>query len=362
MASAWDWITNAFGAAASPGSAAAKWGAQILDPNVDLIKGIGPNEGSRANARPNNGQGGAQDGGNQAQSGAQAAAAAPQLYQGSYQGGGGGAAKPAVDQNQVALYDQSIGTLEGGLGRLDNQLGIARSNIDSQFNQRQNELNSSFDKSKNQYNTSTTKNGQNLRTNKNTIADQQSGGLRGLMRMLGAAGAVGSDIDLASAAVTDQASQQRSGAGQTFASNQAGLDTNWKNFQGDVDNERKKVNDWRSQQQQQAEQQSLQARQDLLTRLAQLRGEKAAYQGGSAASAAQSGLNEANGLSGRIDSLGRINPSYDGKSVNYTDRALDSYQIGGDTRTAMVNQQGTDPRLAMLLGGDQDELKQNPYL
>ncbi|RYH70504.1 MAG: hypothetical protein EON54_01335 [Alcaligenaceae bacterium] len=262
--------------------------------------------------------------------------------------------------NNIGILDQSASTIQNGLNRLGGQLDIARSNIGSQFSQKDNELNSQRASTENSYKTSTTQNGQNLRTNKNTITDQASSGLRGLMRMLGSYGAVGSDLGLAGSAVADDASQKNAGAGQTFAQNQQSLDTNWGNYRSQFDNEKKKVNDWRDNELRNAEATSLSTRQDLLSKLADIRGQRAAAAGGNYAGAAAAQLAEANSLSSRIDGLGRLNPTYTGNTPVYTQAELDSYRAGQGTAASAENAGGVagglnTPYLNMLLGREEQK-------
>lgn len=276
--------------------------------------------------------------------------------------GGSGVNYAALNANAINQLNQSAGLVNNSLGRLDGQLGIARDNINTTFNQRDNELNSQRAANENSYNTSTTQNGQNFRSNKNTINDQASSGLRGLMRMLGAYGAVGSDMGLAGQAVSDQASQQNAGAGQTFAQNQQSLDTNWGNYKNASDNEKKKLSDWKTTETRNAEAQSQTTRQDLLSKLADINGQISAARGGSYAASAQPYLDQANALSGSIDGLARINPTYTGNTPQYTAASLDSYQTGNGTAGSMDVSGGVavglnTPYLNMLLGRD-DRQKQ----
>ena len=278
-----------------------------------------------------------------------------------YVGGGGGgsvAASNLASAAQLAEYDQGINQINHGLGRLDSQLNVALGNIGKQYNQRANELTSSLNRGRSQYNTQTTENQQDRRTNVNNIDSRSSSGLRSLLAQLGSMGAVGTDMSLAGRAVQDDASQLRSGAGQTFAKNQRGLDTNWNNLQGDIEDERKKVADWRSSQQDSARSQSKQTRQGLLTQLAQLRAQKAAAQGLNGADAARADLNRANALSREIDNLARINPSYTGRQVSYTPQTLDSYAVGGGAQVSAAepaSQLGADPTLSIYNPQFQDE-------
>lgn len=265
-----------------------------------------------------------------------------------YYGGGSGGNADVVNR-----FDQSIALINDALDRLPNQLAIAQGNINRNYNTQSNELDSGKAAAQQQYSTSTNQNAQNYRTNKNAIADQASGALRGLMRLLGAYGAVGSDLGVAGNAVTNEANIQRAGAGQTYSQNQQGLDTNWNTYQNDWTNEKRKLNDWRTEQLDSAQAQNLTTKQDLLTRLADFKGQRAAAQGGSYAGSAQEYLDQAQALGSRIDALGRINPTYTGKTVTYDAPTLDSYALANAPQATIQQTQGaTSPLLALLLGRD----------
>ena len=254
-------------------------------------------------------------------------------YYGSGSGGGGNYASAA----QLAEYEQARGQLEHGLGRLDGQLDIALGNIGKQYGVRSNELDSSFSAGKNQYGSQTTQNKQDRRGNINNINDQSSSDLRNLLRKLGSMGAVGSDMGLVSRAVQDQSNSLRSGAGQVYAQNQRSLDTNWDTFQKDIEDDRRKLADWRNEQTSSARSQSAQTRQGLLNQLASLRAQEASARGANGAAAARADLNSANALSAQIDNLARLNPTYTGKRIDYTPQSLDSYSVRDNT-TMSANQ------------------------
>lgn len=286
---------------------------------------------------------------------------------GSSSGGSTGSTANTATAAQLAEYDQGIGQLEHGLNRLSNQLKIAESNIDKQYGIKDNELTSSYNSGQGQYNTQTTQNQQSRRTNVNTINDQQSAGLRSLLRRLGSIGAVGSDLQLAGRATQDEANALRAGAGQTYAQNQQNLDTNWATFKDDVGQERNKLNDWRTTEKNNAKSQSQTTRQSLLTQLAQLRAQKATAQGLNGADAARADLNSANALSREIDNLAKTNPTYTGKSINYTPRSLDSYSVKGATTVGVSSPTavGADPTVTMLAGRnteDEERRQRNMYL
>lgn len=278
-----------------------------------------------------------------------------------YTGGSTYASAPnyaQVNANAIAQLQQSANTVQNSLNRLDGQLGIALGNIDTQKMVKDREAQGQFDSTQNQYNTSTTQNQQQYRGNKNNINDQASGDLRGFLRLLGSYGATGSDMGLAGQAVADQASRQNAGAGQTYAQNQSGLDTNWGNYKNAWEDERLKRNDWREQQRNSAISQSQTSRQDLLAKLGDINGQIGAARGGSYASSAQPYLDQANALSGQIDALGRLNPTYQGNTPQYTQKTLDSYQTQQNQTQIDPNAVAgglNTPWLNALLGKDKDK-------
>lgn len=265
---------------------------------------------------------------------------------------------------QLAEYDQGIGQLEHGVGRLDTQLAIALDNIAKQYGVKANELASSLTKGQNQYGTQTTQNQQDKRTNFNNINDRASSGLRGLIDSLGSMGAVGSDLSKAGQVVQDETNLARNGANQTYAKNQQTLDTNWNTFKDDVENEKKKAADWQNEQRASAESQSTTTRQSLLNQIAQLRAQKASAQGLNGANAARADLNAANALSSQIDSLARINPTYTGQSVNYTPQSLDSYTNNQSTQVSVAPgaSAGSDPTVNMYNAKSDDDLRKKNLL
>lgn len=281
---------------------------------------------------------------------------------GGYYGGGNRASAA-----QLAEYDQGIGQLEHGLGRIDNQLGVRLGNINNQYNTKKNELRSSWNRAEGQFNDQTRQNQQQRRTNINNINDRSSVGLRGLLRSLGSMGAVGSDMQLAGRAVQNQANQQRAGVGQTYAQNQKQIDTTWGQFKNDYADEDKKLNDWKANEDSAARQASQTTRQNLLTQLAQLRSQKATAQGANGANAARADLGRANALSGEIDNLGRQQNTYTGNKVQYNAKDLDSYKVAGDTSVGVSNPAapGSDPTLNIYntrLQQEEERKRQNQYL
>lgn len=277
--------------------------------------------------------------------------------------GGGNRASAA----QLAEYDQGIGQLEHGLGRIDNQLGVRLGNINNQYTTKKNELKSSWNRAEGQFNDQTRQNQQQRRTNINNINDRSAVGLRGLLRSLGSMGAVGSDMQLAGRAVQNQANQQRTGAGQTYAQNQKQIDTTWGQFKNDYADEDKKLNDWKANEDNAARQSSQTTRQNLLTQLAQMKSQKAAAQGANGANAARADLGRANALSSEIDNLGRQQNTYSGNKVQYNAKDLDSYKVEGDTAVGVSDPQaaGSDPTLNIYntrLKQEDERKRQNQYL
>ena len=282
-------------------------------------------------------------------------------------GGGGMGGGNRASAAQLAEYDQGIGQLEHGLGRIDNQLGVRLGNINNQYNTKKNELKSSWNRAEGQFNDQTRQNQQQRRTNINNINDRSAVGLRGLLRSLGSMGAVGSDMQLAGRAVQNQANQQRTGAGQTYAQNQKQIDTTWGQFKNDYADEDKKLNDWKVNEDNAARQSSQTTRQNLLTQLAQMKSQKAAAQGANGANAARADLGRANALSSEIDNLGRQQSTYSGNKVQYNAKDLDSYKVEGDTAVGVSDPQaaGSDPTLNIYntrLKQEDERKRQNQYL
>jgi hypothetical protein len=288
-------------------------------------------------------------------------------FVGSGGGGGGMGGGNRASAAQLAEYDQGIGQLEHGLGRIDNQLGVRLGNINNQYNTKKNELKSSWNRAEGQFNDQTRQNQQQRRTNINNINDRSAVGLRGLLRSLGSMGAVGSDMQLAGRAVQNQANQQRTGAGQTYAQNQKQIDTTWGQFKNDYADEDKKLNDWKANEDNAARQSSQTTRQNLLTQLAQMKSQKAAAQGANGANAARADLGRANALSSEIDNLGRQQSTYSGNKVQYNAKDLDSYKVEGDTAVGVSDPQaaGSDPTLNIYntrLKQEDERKRQNQYL
>ena len=283
-----------------------------------------------------------------------------------YGSSGGGYVAPRYDPNTLAQFDQSEGIINNSLGRLDNQLNIARGNVTGQYDNQVRDLDTQKANAQSGYNTSTTQNSQNLRSNKNTITDQSSNGLRGLMRMLGAYGALGSsDSRVAGRAVADQASQQRAGAGQTFAQNQSDLDTNWNNYQTQFNANHTELDNWKQNNLQQIKAESLTQRQGLLGKLADIKGQRAALIDGSYTGSAQPYLDQANSLNGQIDNLGRSVQAYAGTAPKYEAKPLSTYETGSGTAgvIANTNEGGSmmnTPYLSLLLG--RDKKQQLPFM
>lgn len=289
------------------------------------------------------------------------------LSLGYYGGGGGNTGGNRASAAQLAEYDQGIGQLEHGLGRVDNQLNARLGNIRDQYDTKQNELRSSWNRAEGQYNDQTRQNQQQRRTNINNINDRSAVGLRGLLRSLGSMGAVGSDMQLAGRAVQNQANQQRAGAGQTYAQNQRQIDSTWGQFKNDYEDEKKKSLEWKVNEDRAAQQQAGTTRQNLLTQLAQLRSQKAAAQGANGADAARADLNRANALSSEIDNLGRQQRIYTGNKVQYNAKDLDAYKVGGDTSVGISNPTSPsgDPTVNIYdtrLKQEEERKRQNQYL
>lgn len=280
-----------------------------------------------------------------------------------------GSSSSTYDSNAINYWNNVIEQNRGQLNGLSGLLGELNKSTDSDYNVKRNELQSAYDRSKAEYDSSTTQNQQQLQTNKNTIADRASQGLRGLLRTLGAMGAGGSSSAMYNAPelVTAQANQERTGANQTFGENQQKLDTNWGNYQIDHENDKKKLEDWKAGQLRENEQKVLNQKNSLLQTLAD-----AYVQRGSAGQGAGNAINELTqqmkSNQSRLNELNRfVAPQYNGMRANYATPSLSSYNTGNSSITTEVSdapQAGMNanvtPTLAMLLGV-KDRKDSNPY-
>lgn len=263
----------------------------------------------------------------------------PNLNLGAYGGGGGGGGNRA-SASQLAEYQQGIDQANHNLGRVDTQLGIRRANINDAWRKKSDALDSSIARARNQYDTQVTQNRQQRRNDVNLINDRASGDLRGLLSVLGARGANGSDVEKVARAVQDKATRERSGSGVAYAKNAQELDVNWNNFKQDTDKERRELNDWKVNEERTAERDAETQRQGLHTLLGQLRSQQAEARGQNGANAARADLNRARELSGNIDNLARVQTTHHGKDVIYKPKSLDSYKIEGDTEVRVGDTTG----------------------
>lgn len=289
-------------------------------------------------------------------------------WSGSYATGGSGSGS-TYDKNAVDFWNSTIQQYENQLNGLNDALAEKNKQTDSDYNTKRNELQSNYDRSKSEYDQSTTRNKQQLQTNRNTISDRASQGLRGLLRTLGAMGAGGSSSALYNAPelVTAQANQERAGADQTFGENQQKLDTNWGNYLIDYDNDKKKLEDWKQGQYRSNEQDVLNSKNSILSNLMNAYAERA-----SAGQGYGNRLNELTGqITGNQNRLNELNrftaPSYDGTRANYNAPSLSSYNTGNTSLTTQIGaapQAGfnanSTPTLAMLLG-NRNRKDSNPY-
>ena len=235
--------------------------------------------------------------------------------------------------------------------------------INGEYNTYRNEQESAYNKQKNNYDTSTRQNLQNLTTNRNDIKDRTSQGLRGLLGVLGAMGAGGSSVALynAPAAVKAQADRENANAGQTYSQNQQNLDINWNNYLNDFENDKKKLEDWKTGKIASAKQENEKRRVDLLNQLSE-----------AFINRDQNGTNSKNDIGSirnRIDAanqaivdLGRYSaPSYNGITATYKAPELSSYDTGQTDLTTSVTQTESGSPLLTVLRETTKKKQNSPY-
>ncbi len=276
-------------------------------------------------------------------------------YYSSPSGGSGGTAAPAVDPNQIALYDQSIGNTQSAIDRLPAQGASQWSGIDASYQNALNQLLLGENQANASYKTNKQQTAQNFVGAKNTIGANAGNSLNGLERLLGSRGAGGSSAALYGApqAVAGNATVQRAGAGTTFGQNNQSLDTNWNNYETGVNNQRSSATSQRDQSRLSLQQQIENNKAQLLQSLAGLQQQEAQYQGGNPAAASQASIDQANALLNQTANYS-INPiSY--QTQAYTAPQLSAYTVNPTAAPTYNGQSaGNDyvtPYLASLLGG-----------
>lgn len=231
------------------------------------------------------------------------------------------------DPATLAAYTQAINQYQNQLGILPTQLQGSDAQIQDAYNTAYQTLLGQANQAKSSYGTATSGNQQNYVTAKNTIGTNAGQSLNGLERLLGSRGAGGSSAALFGApqAVAQQATEERSGAGQTYGQNQAGLDTSYNNFLTGNQNDIGNIGKQRDTQLNGAQQQIDSTRAGLLQQLATLSAQQAAATGGNSTSAAQPFLDQANQYLSSAANLGLNVPSFNYNTNAYSAPTASSY-------------------------------------
>lgn len=266
----------------------------------------------------------------------------------------------------LAMYDPSIAQQQSALGRTDNQQSIGVANADTAYNQALNQLNQQKALDNQTYNANTNSTKQDFVSAKNTIGANAGNSLNSLLRLLGAHGAGGGSAALISApgAVAQQATQQRTGASNTYGKNLQSLDINWGNYLNSF-NQNVSAQGIKHQNDVNAAIASAdKTRVDTLNSLADLLGKRASIQGGNANAAAQPYLNQANAFSGQYDDLQRATPVPQVAPLVYNAPDLANYTVNPNAAPTVQGQAQandyTSPYLAALLGKKQQSTAAAP--
>lgn len=287
----------------------------------------------------------------------------PQNSSSSYAAAQKAAEEQRIKQANIAYYNELINQKNKEIDLLGASLQNDLDRINGEYNTYRNEQESAYNKQKNNYDTSTRQNLQNLTTNRNDIKDRTSQGLRGLLGVLGAMGAGGSSVALynAPAAVKAQADRENANAGQTYSQNQQNLDINWNNYLNDFENDKKKLEDWKTGKIASAKQENEKRRVDLLNQLSE-----------AFINRDQNGTNSKNDIGSirnRIDAanqaivdLGRYSaPSYNGITATYKAPELSSYDTGQTDLTTSVTQTESGSPLLTVLRETTKKKQNSPY-
>lgn len=267
----------------------------------------------------------------------------------------GSAEDRALKNRMIGIYDRQIGDINNNLDSLQGQLDNALAGVKNEYNTYKNEQQSAYNANKNDYDNSTLQNKQNLRTNRNDITDRASTGLRGLLRVLGAMGAGGGSearYEIPKM-VTDQANAEYNNAGQTYAQNQRSLDTDWGNYTNQFENDKKKLEDWYTNQVKAKKQENYEKGQSLLADLVTAYGNRAQY-GGDIGDNVNNAYNRIANYRNLINELGKFTPTkYTGMTSVYNAPDLASYDTGNTNLTTSVvdsNTSASSPLLVALQG------------
>ena len=236
----------------------------------------------------------------------------------------------ATNRNVANAYNESISRTNSAIDDLAGALQNRLDNIEGNYNTYKNEQQSAYNKQKSSYDTSSRQNMNDLVANRNDITNNASRSLRSLLRILGAMGAGNSSVAKYNVPemVKAQADEQYAKAGSTYAANQANLDTNWNNYLLDHENDKKKLEDWRTGQIKTAKQDTEKERINLLNQLSQNYVDRAQYGEGYGDNLRQI-TDRINAANQTIKDLGRYTtPQYTGTTAVYDTPALSSYETG----------------------------------
>ena len=269
-------------------------------------------------------------------------------------GGGTSASTPTLTAAELAAYNQGIQQLQSEIGNLGGYLESGYSGIDSSYQDALNQLLRSKNVGETDYNQNTLGTKQQYVSAKNSIGSQAGNTLSGLRRLLGSRGAGGSsayDIS-APGAVARQATLQRGDVSQSFGENIRGLDTNWRRFLEDYENQVESAKTQRSNARGELRRTISGNKQDLLKSLAQLVTARDQNVTGS-----QKYLDQAQDLARKASRYTTAPINY--KTSTYQAPSLESYIARpGATPTFQGQQANTDyysPYYQALLGKDKEQ-------
>lgn len=274
-------------------------------------------------------------------------------------------AQSAKDAKMRSYYDQLINQKNNAINDLGGSLQNELDRINGEYNTYKNEQQASYNKAKSEYDNSSKQNMQSLVTNRNTITDNASHGLRGLMRVLGAMGAGGGSVARYNApdAVKTQADQENANAGLTYSQNQQNLDTDWGNYQNEYENDKKKLEDWKNGQVSKAKQDVEKQRISLLEQLSEAIGNRSQY--GGDASELGNITNRIAAANASIRDLGKYTqPNYNGMTANYEAKPLSTYDTGQTDLSTQVENTGDtgSTNLLSILRSLSKKKQNNPYI
>lgn len=288
----------------------------------------------------------------------------PKYY---YSDGSAAASARAVQEaaDTAAWYNDQANQLQNQIGQLDRQQEIGLGNIGNSYNLGRNRLDQQKGVARRDYDTGVQNNQRSYLNTRNGIMQNSRATTNALQRLLGINGAGNSSaaFEQAPYAVGLQASQNLSGAQNTYGTNYQSLDTGWQDTERSYNNSVQDLDNQKYQQENSLRSGIAQTRASLLDKIANARVQAKVAGGASyeSARAARTPFQEQiNSLLGQITGYGQqyANPVLRTGDVAYKAPELGQYNLGqfgiGNGQQAPGAQSDLNPAFLGLLNREDE--------